>query len=35
LQLFQKTVTNIDYFDADLTLRGLQKIFERNRQKIK
>jgi type III pantothenate kinase len=32
-QLFQKTVTSIDYFDADLTLRGLQKIFERNRQK--
>lgn len=32
-QLFRKTVTTIDHFDADLTLRGLQIIFERNQKK--
>jgi type III pantothenate kinase len=34
-RLFANTVQGIDYFDADLTLRGLQKIFERNQQNVK
>ena len=32
-KLFSSSVKSIDHFDADLTLRGLYKIFERNQQK--
>ncbi len=32
-RLFANAVQGIDHFDADLTLRGLSRIFERNQQK--